>query len=460
MSFAALAAAASIAAAYSPDAGCAQALCGTQALAPFFDALTRARSGGRTVHILQIGDSHSAGDAITGPWREALQTRFGSGGRGVMPPGHPFDGFLPHGVHVDQSPGWTVESTFRADPNLPPAFGVSGFRLTSTVDGAQLMLTAEPQEAFRRLVVCAETRQGGGAYTVTLGATSRQVALDAPGRRVECDTFASDAPQVQATLVTSGGPVTLTSWASFSDAGGVAVSNLGVVGAELKHFERTDDQAVGEELRAYHPDLIVLEFGTNDGFVGHFSAATFEERLREQIRRLKRLSGGAPILVMAAPDAETRRADLLHNDDEGGPPPANDSDLGAPPPSPDDDATLARMADEATLAHLADQAVADDAPQRCCTTVRAPEPRLPWYSPPALAQLRGIQKRVALSLGEAYWDWGGRMGGPGAADRWATADPPLDRGDRVHNTTAGGIRVAGLLESDLDRAYAAYKASH
>jgi lysophospholipase L1-like esterase len=448
MSLAGLAAAVSIAAAVSPSVDCSQALCGAQALSPFFAALAQAGTGvsSRTVHILDIGDSHSAGDSITGPWRAALQARFGSGGRGVLPPGRPFDGFLPHGVHVDQSAGWTVENTFRADPAAPPAFGVSGFRLTSTQDAAQLSLTAEPQEAFRRLTVCAEARPGAGAYVVTLGAVSSRISLDAPLRRIDCETFTAVDPQTQAALVTQGAPVTLTSWASFSDAGGVALSNLGVVGAELKHFARTDDQAVGEELRAYRPDLIVLEFGTNDGFVSHFSAATFESRLRAQIARLKQLSGGAPILILGAPDAETKRPDLRHNDDEGGPVPQDAAIAQTEPAAP---APVDEGPGEATIAAQADLAQGA-APAAA---------RSAWYSPPALAQVREIQRRVALETGEAFWDWGARMGGPGAADRWANAAPPLTRADHVHTTTAGGVQVAAMLAADLDAAYAAWSAN-
>jgi lysophospholipase L1-like esterase len=412
-----------LAAAAAPSEPSAQSLAGAESLTPFFAALEQARLGvPRTVHVLQIGDSHSAGDSITGPWRDDLQAEFGVGGRGVLPPGRPFDGFFPHGVHVDQSAGWTVESTFRADPTAPPAFGISGFRLTSHQDGASLTLTAEPAQAFRRLVVCAEARPQAGAYDVTLGAVTTRVSLDAPTTGVTCATFPSTELQSQAVLTTEGGPVTLTSWASFNDAGGVVVSNLGVVGAELKHFERTDDQAVGEELKAYKPDLIVLEFGTNDGFVSHFNAAAFEERLRGQIARLRRLSGGVPILVIGAPDAESKRGALAHNDDEGGPVPPDDAPTAGPLPY-------------------------------------AEAFRSTWFSPPALAQIRQIQRRVAQDTGVAFWDWGARMGGPGAADRWANLTPPLTRGDHVHTTSAGGVQVATMLQADLDQAYLAYQAA-
>ena len=412
-----------VAAGVSPSAPCVQSLCGAEALAPYFAALEQARMGvPRTVHVLQIGDSHSAGDSITGPWRDALQAEFGVGGRGVMPPGRPFDGFFPHGVHVDQSPGWTVESTFRADPVMPPAFGISGFRLTSHQDGASLTLTAEPAQAFRRLVVCGEARPQAGGYDVTMGAVVTRVSLDAPSVGVTCASFRSDQLQTQAVLATEGGPITLTSWASFNDAGGVVVSNLGVVGTELKHFARTDDQAVGEELRTYKPDLIVLAFGTNDGFVGHFNAAAFEDRLRGQIARLKRLGGGVPILIVAPPDAESKRGALAHNDDQGVGPVAEDTLPAEPQPY-------------------------------------AEAFRANWFTPPALTQIRQIQRRVAQDTGVAFWDWGARMGGPGAADRWANATPPLTRADHVHTTSAGGAKVASLLQADLDAAYLAYQAA-
>src|SRR5579863_3609477 len=206
MSLAAVAAATSLAFSAAADATCVRALCGVEALAPVFAKLAEQPTGaGHTVHILQIGDSHSAGDSITGPWRAALQARYGSGGRGVLPPGKPFDGFLPHGVHVDQSTGWVAESTFRTPPESSDLFGVSGFRLTASTPGAEIMLTAEPQEAFRRLIVCAEEGPGAGGYTVTLGGLATHVSLDNPERQVDCDDFNAQAPQAQAVLVTDSG---------------------------------------------------------------------------------------------------------------------------------------------------------------------------------------------------------------------------------------------------------------
>ena len=86
-----------------------------------------------------------------------------------------------------------------------------------------------------------------------------------------------------------------------------------MVGSQLVHFARTDDAVVGEELRAYDPDLIVLAFGTNEGFAPRVSPFEYEIILRTQIGRIRRLAGNVPILLLGAPDALTRRPELLAN---------------------------------------------------------------------------------------------------------------------------------------------------
>jgi hypothetical protein len=290
---------------------CHGRLCDARALDPYFAALQTARAKGKApVHVLQIGDSHSAGDNITGARRESLQARFGAGGRGVLPPGRPFEGFFPHEVTVQQSDGWalqTILSSAAQDPASRPLFGVSGYRLTSLQAGAEISMTAEPDAAFTRVTVCAERAPGAGAFVLSLGAVTTRVPLAADKASIGCTTVQAGEPQTFAEVTSEAGAVTLTSWAAFADDGGVVVSNLGVIGAQLRHFAETDDAAVAEELKAYKPDLIVLAYGTNEGFTDPFDPQGYANLLQGQIERLKRLSGGVPILVLGAPDAEKKR---------------------------------------------------------------------------------------------------------------------------------------------------------
>jgi lysophospholipase L1-like esterase len=390
---------------------CQGGLCGGDSLGGFFDKLEAGpHPGARPINILQIGDSHSANDNFSGGWRELLQARYGNGGRGEMVPGRPYDGYTTRGVTVTQSPGWLTQDIFQApfrDQQEHALFGASGYRQTAQAAGARMTLSADtPDFSFRRFVVCAVYGPGEGAYTIRMGESVTPVSLEAPSSRVGCTTVQSERRQSLAEIDVDAGPVTLTSWGSFADDGGITVSNFGVVGTQIKNYAETDDAALRAELETYAPDLIVIEFGTNDGFVGHFEPQDYELALRGQITRLRRLSDHTPILLLGAPDADTDRAALADN---------GLTYPGTPRPAPGF-----------------------------------------WYPPPALAEVRDIQRRVARSMGVAFWDWSSRMGGPGTADRWANADPPLMRKDRVHYTAEGGRRLAALLDTDFEAAKAAY----
>jgi lysophospholipase L1-like esterase len=240
----------------------------------------------------------------------------------------------------------------------------------------------------------------------------------------------------------------------------VAVSNLGVSGSQLVHFARTDDAVLAEELRAYKPDLIVLAFGTNEGFSPVFRPSEYEVLLRTQIGRLRRLSGGTPILLIGAPDASSRRAVMLHNAPGPTPPACPEPVVTvAPPPAPVPPPPESRSPIDEVMADLrgSEGDIAEPPPPPAAApsaapvrwTVRASEPLFP---PAGLASVRDVQRRVAASLGVAFWDWNARMGGACSAVRWVKADPPLMRGDYVHVTQAGGQLLGARLLGDLDKA--------
>lgn len=440
---------AALAAAAMPASGLARG----ETLRPFFAKLAHATT--RPVHILQIGDSHTAGDAITGAWRDLLQQKYGSAGRGVLAPGRPFAGYITHGVTVTMSPGWKISSDFGATWSMPsPPLGLSAFTLTSFTDGAAMALLADPNEAFDRFTVCAIMRPGAGTLTLHAGTQSASFDLNSPNERPECRTMKLSSPATTADLSVAGGPATLTSWATFRDEGGVALSNLGVVGSQLIHWARTDDAVLTEELTNYRPDLIVLAFGTNEGFSPRVNDFEYEVTLRTQIGRIRRLAGNVPILVLGAPDALSRRSEMRANASSGEASP----DCGTP--------TAAAPADQpGVIETIMDRlrnsiGMAPSEPTPVQPPAASPAPmatgtsRGPLFPPAGLKTVRDVQRRVAAQLNVAFWDWEGRMGGRCTADIWVHATPPLMRGDYVHYTSAGGKEIALRLQDDLDKAAA------
>ena len=421
-------------------------------LRPFFAKL--AHAGTRQVHILQIGDSHTAGDAITGAWRDILQQRYGSGGRGVLAPGRPYDGYITHGVTVTMSPGWKIASDFGSNWSQPsPPLGLSAFTLTSTTEGASMSLVADPNELFDRFSVCAIMRPGGGRLTLHAGDQTVSFDLGSPTERPECRTMRLAQPAANADVTVSDGPVTLTSWATFREGRGVVLSNLGVVGSQLLHWARTDDAVLTEELANYRPDLIVLAFGTNEGFSPRVSDFEYEVTLRTQIGRIRRLAGNVPILLLGAPDALSRRPEMRANSN-GGP----SLDCGAPAPESSAaqpsviETIMERLRN--SLGMVSSEPALQPLPPAPPPPVATGTSRGPLFPPAGLKTVRDIQRRIAAQLNVAYWDWEARMGGRCTADAWVHANPPLMRTDYVHYTSAGGREIAQRLQDDLDRAMA------
>lgn len=381
---------------------CPGGLCQAGALEGLFEALAATETGarGRAVHILQIGDSHTAGDQITGKLRAVLQARFGQAGRGVLPAGVPYAGYAPYQVQVAGT-GWIAE----AAPLQPPAgaprprVGLAGMRSTGT-EGALLGFDLDPGAEASAIGVCGRARGPGAGLSVEAGGLGR--GLDFNGITADqevCRELTLSRSTASVRLVPLERGVVMDSVLLSGARPGVMVSNLGVVGSSLRDLASRDEAIVAVELAYWRPTLVVLAYGTNEGFDDGLDAAAYEALLRGQVARMRRLVPAASLMIVGAPDA-------LRNGVQDG-----------------------------------------------CS---ADGKRTP---PPSLAVVRDVQRRVAADTGVAFWDWHGRMGGDCSSDRLATRAEPFMRGDRVHFTSIGGDWIGGVLADDLLAAFDAWKAA-
>jgi lysophospholipase L1-like esterase len=380
---------------------CAGGLCQPEALDSLFEALHGLESGERErlVRIVQIGDSHTAGDRITGAFRARMQTRFGRAGRGVMPPGVPHAGYNPFQVQVTAT-GWTTTLT----PLTPPqGFAVQGVGLTGVqavtfAPAAALEIVAEPGMELTYVSLCGMGGPDAGGFEVKGQWVREEVDFAAPEAGMLCVDAVIGALQERIVIRPLRGGAPLSDMTLGRAGHGVEVSNLGVVGASLRDLAARDEAVVTTQLAVWRPQLIVIAYGTNEGFDDALDPVAYEALLRGEVLRLRRLAPAAALMIVGAPDA-------LRSGVAGG----------------------------------------------CSADGR----RGP---PPSLALVRDVQRRVAADMGVAFWDWHGRMGGDCSADRLATMDEPLMRGDRVHFTSAGGDWIGGIFADDVLAAYETWKA--
>jgi len=424
-------------------APCLASLCGGDLLAGVPLSLS-ALPADRPVHIVQIGDSHTAGDAITGALRDALQARLGNGGRGLMPAGRPHAGVRTRGVTASMAGRWQSRGLFGsgAAEAWPPR-GITGYTLTSQSVGASLALTAEAGQEFSAFGVCVAAGPQGPQLAITVGDATQTVDFTTETETPVCRRFPAAAQASTARLELLGGEAIITGW-WLERPRGLILSSLGVPGSQLQFLGRADTETMAAQFRALPPDLVILAFGTNEGFAPTADAERLESDLREQVARVRGLVGPVPILLIGPPDAASRMTALRGNASgaaidcnpaiQAGPDRLPVSGFDIPWWSPDGGA------------------LAPDPVSLSATPLRSIRRGLPLFTPPGLAVVSAVQRRVAADLGLAFWDWRARQGGVCAAVRWT--QHYLMGPDFIHYSPAGGAEVARLLLEDLDAAQA------
>jgi lysophospholipase L1-like esterase len=367
-------------------------------LLPFYqalDALESGRSAG-PVAMLQIGDSHTANDAFSGRMRMLAQDRFGDAGRGMLPPGIPFRTYNPARVAVTAS-GWRIVSSM--DANSPGPFGISALRQT-TLTRAEMTLQANQPGGIDEIWIEALGQPDGGTIDAKPDSGPAVSLRTDSAHRQPMWLVLPNAQGV--TVRTRGdGPVDLLSWTALRHHPGVTYSNMGTIGATAGLIGRWDPAIVGAELTRLHPALILVAFGTNEGFHDATDIPAYTAEYAARLRMLRTASPGSAILVIGPPDGSRHAAD------------------GAPSACPDD----ARH----------------------------------WTIPPRLAEVREAQRQVAKAAGFYFWDWSAAMGGPCAMVRYARTDPPMGAADHVHLLTPGYRATADMLFAEIMRGYARYQ---
>ena len=414
--------------------GCASEPCDLStptdpALSTFYDRLYALESGtgSETLHILHLGDSHIAGDRFSGSLHRRFAARFGDAGRGQLPPGKPFPYYRRQGVSVDASDGWTVFSSLSGSGVGP--FGLSGYRAESASSEDWMSFTVEDGVPLQKITLNVLQQPGGGSLSLGLdGASAGHFETNGAAPRLMQLTV--EVPGAQRVLVRpiGDGPVSLLGWGGEGSGPGIVYEAQGIPGATLRVMDAWDASIVAAELATMQPDLILLGYGTNEGFDDALDLDLYRLKLERRVQMLKAQLPNATILLLGAFNGARLPgwAELR--------PSTQETSRAALPCEP-----LA-LHERATYAGL--NGDLDPVLGR-------------WHEPPKLRDVQDVQRTVARALGLAYWDGAAAMGGACAIHQYVFSEPPLAYGDHVHLTPAGADLMAAKLWVRLIRPYEA-----
>ncbi len=369
-------------------------------------ARVTARKG---ITILQLGDSHTAADFMTGELRRLLQARFGDGGAGYLTAGRPHMGVRSSAFRINASKGWSYEALQQSAETAK--FWLSGFNAIAEEEGETISFRSETPFSFDRIEIQALRQPKGGTIEIRIdGVLQSEVALSGDVRepvviQMVPERAASDRLR-EITITTKGeGVVNLASVAVYNRQSGLSYNSVGFPGATVDIVNKFDEVILENELKRLNPQIVVLAFGTNEGFNETLELERYRQSYERVIRKIRRALPHAAIVMMAPPDAargpkkqETAEATKANEKNDKKSPPA--------------------------------KAAREDGP---CGE---------WKTPVNLNRVRDLQEQIAKRHKLVYWNWASIMPAECGADRWANLSPPLVAKDRVHFTMEGYRQTA------------------
>lgn len=328
----------------------------------------------RPLRILQLGDSHTAGDYFTGQLRQSLQRDFGNAGIGWLTPG-----FIPNQrsaqVLLRQPKKWQVVDS--KQPKHTGTFPLGGLIQKPTANSALELKIKEPiapgpwtlhlwQQAPHEPW---QVKRANGKLQALKNTEKSRAAW----RHVEMTIDGSQLDGVKL-LAPKGGK--LAGIVLDKNAPGVTLDALGITGSVAAVINRWDVATLKQQLSWRSPELIILAYGTNEAFSNDFQVATYEQELVKSIRLLRQLNPKAAVLLVGAPASAKNK------------PPFRKTNCSLP-------------------------------------------------LPPALLDVQRSQLKIAKQEKTLYWDWAAAMGGNCIVNNWLKQTPELMRPDMVHLSKEG-----------------------
>lgn len=225
--------------------------------------------GNQQVHIVQIGDSHTAADFFTGELRLLFQQHYGDAGPGFVPP-----------IAI---PGQRTATLNRLSNKSD--WLLSNSRQDKRVDYPLGGLIAEPKSDKSRILLKPLHTSPKGYYLQALyqsatgslmqvsSASRQNLVLPATGNRWQLSPPVST--QLPSTIsVDSTRHLNLGGWVIRSNKPGVMLSAIGLNGATLNMLDKWQSQW-GATLAQMSPDMVILAFGTNEAFNDTLNLAAY-----------------------------------------------------------------------------------------------------------------------------------------------------------------------------------------
>lgn len=255
------------------------------------------KQGDQQVHIVQIGDSHTAADFFTGDLRAMFQQRYGDAGPGFVPaisvPGQRTATVNRRGDKKQ----WALFTSRKDERFDYPLGGLIALPMTTTSTVQLLPLQAANGAYQLQALYQAST---DSRMSVSPAASS-SVTLPATGNTWRFSSPINTQLPAEVT-VSKDSNLKLGGWLLRSNRPGVMLSAIGINGATINMVDKWQPQWA-ETLAQMSPDMVILAYGTNEAFNDKLDVTAYQQNLREKIRLIRQQMPNSVILLVGPNDS-------------------------------------------------------------------------------------------------------------------------------------------------------------
>ena len=278
----------------------------------FYEALdrTQAKQRGSITRILHYGDSPVTADSITADARAILQSQYGDAGHGFVLIAKPWAWYMHRGVDITAS-GWkidTASTTPRARDNLHGFGGVSFIGTPGSTSKITL-----PDTLHTKVEVLYLRQPNGGEFRIDVASeTVATISTAGDDKGTGYGTAVLPEATSQVKLTVTRGTVRLFGIKFEKPGPGVVYSSLGLNGVSVQHLLRYFDPGQwSEQLQHENPDLIVINYGTNESVYPKYVDTMYTSELRQVLDRVHAAAPRSSILIMSPMDRGERKQGVI-----------------------------------------------------------------------------------------------------------------------------------------------------
>ena len=281
-------------------------------------AVLKRAEAGESIRISVFGDSHTSSEWFTGRLRRKLQAEYGDKGHGFILPAALYKWYRGSDINLCRTDGWRSDYAGKRGSWEDGLLGFAGMSASSSnpTDFGWVQTTVSNPQGRRVSAFDVYTlNQPGGGTLLAQVDESEAVAISTASSERGLSLTRLRVPDGPHRLVLSpkgDGEVRIFGVSLEREKPGVIVDAMGINGRQAFHSLEWKDKLMYPGIQSLGPDLVVLQYGTNEANDDDLDLKHYREQLREVIARFKKAAPGAACLLIGPTDRAVNKGEGVY----------------------------------------------------------------------------------------------------------------------------------------------------